>query len=191
MDDVMRAMLDGYSGERGFTGLDVQRTVSRICACNAQPFFDAHVRGATPLDFDRWLRLAGLRTRVSRATVLGSDGRPTPDTRVYVVLDDGEPNVRLVSSQPAGAWGRAGLHTGDRIVSVNGTPIRSWPDFRTIVRSAKLDDTLRVEVVRPQSTVTTSVVLSSFDRPVVRIEEIPGATPKQIALRQRWLTAAP
>jgi len=25
----------------------------------------------------------------------------------------------------------------------------------------------------------------------VRILEIPGATPKQLALRQRWLTAAP
>ena len=95
-----------------------QRTVSRICACDAKPFFDAHVRGATPIDFDRWLRLAGLRTQVSRAPVLGSDGQPSPDTRVFVNLYDGEPNVRLVSSRPDGAWGRAGLHTGDQIVSI-------------------------------------------------------------------------
>ena len=191
MDDVMRAMLDGYSGERGFTGLDVQRTVARVCACDAKPFFDAHVRGATPIDFDRWLRLAGLRTEVSRAPVLGSDGHPSPDTRVYVDLYDGEPNVHLVSSQPDGAWGRAGLHTGDQIASINGTPIRSWPDFRTLVRAAKVNDTLHVEVVRPRGNVITNVVLTGFDRPVVRILEIPGATPKQLALRQRWLTAAP
>jgi predicted metalloprotease with PDZ domain len=191
MDDVMRAMLDGFSGTRGFTGLDVQRTVARVCGCEMQRFFDAHVRGNTPLDFDRWLRLAGLRTVVSREPALGDDGQPMTDIRVHAWLPDGEPNVRLYSNHPEGAWGRAGLHMRDRIASVNGVPLRSWTQFRGILRGAKLGDTLRVEVVRPSGNVVKNVVLTGFDHPVVKIEEIPGATARQRALRERWLGALP
>ena len=191
MDDVMRAMLDGFSGERGFTSLDVQRTVARVCACDVKPLFDAHVRGATPIDFDRWLRLAGLRTVVSRTPAVDRDGKPSPDVRVRVVLVDGEPDATLVSGWPEGAWGRAGLHTGDKVVSINGATIRDWPDFRTVVRAAKLGDTLRVTIARPSGNVTKSVVLTGFDRPVVRVEPLPDASPRQRALRDRWLAAAP
>src|SRR2546429_334748 len=60
MDDVMRAMLERFSGERGFAGRDIERTVTAVCGCNVRPFFDTHVRGSRPIDFDRYLRLVGM-----------------------------------------------------------------------------------------------------------------------------------
>ena len=48
----MRLMLERYSGERGFTGLDVEHVVGAVCACNVTAFFDAHVRGSRPIPFD-------------------------------------------------------------------------------------------------------------------------------------------
>src|SRR6184192_605572 len=65
IDDVMRAMLERFSGARGFTGRDVERTVADVCACNVHTFFEAHVRGAKPIDFYQYLRLIGMRTHVS------------------------------------------------------------------------------------------------------------------------------
>src|SRR5438876_11790775 len=44
MDDVMRAMLERFSGERGFAGRDIERTVAAVCGCDVRPFFETHVR---------------------------------------------------------------------------------------------------------------------------------------------------
>ena len=61
MDDVMRAMLDRFSGARGFTGKDIENTDCRAYAAAAShPLFDAYVRGAAPIEFNRYLDLAGL-----------------------------------------------------------------------------------------------------------------------------------
>src|SRR5207245_10010506 len=59
IDDVMRAMLERFSGERGFGGRDVERTVAHVCGCTVRPFFEAHVRGSQAIDFHRHLRLIG------------------------------------------------------------------------------------------------------------------------------------
>ena len=81
MDDVMRLMLERYSGETGFTGRDIERVVAELCKCSVTPFFDAHVRGASAIDVARYLRLAGLRLDVARIPV-ARDGALLPDLRV-------------------------------------------------------------------------------------------------------------
>src|SRR5438046_1531330 len=108
IDDVMRAMLERFSGARGFTGRDVERTVADVCACNVHTFFEAHVRGAKPIDFYHYLRLIGMRTHVSWTPALGRDGQPTPDLRLYAWQPPAERALSLVITNPAGAWGRAG-----------------------------------------------------------------------------------
>src|SRR3989449_5908136 len=120
IDDVMRAMLERFSGERGFGGRDVERTVAHVCGCTVRPFFEAHVRGSQPIDFDRYLRLIGMRARVSWTPALDRDGRPAADLRGSAWQPPGENALSLLISNPASVWGRAGLHSGDRLVAVNG-----------------------------------------------------------------------
>src|SRR5207247_4659692 len=48
-----------------YTTLFRSQAVESVCGCSVTPFFDAHVRGANPIDFDRYLALAGLKTQVS------------------------------------------------------------------------------------------------------------------------------
>src|SRR4029079_3613877 len=52
LDDVMRALTQRFTSERGLAGSDVGRAVAAACACDAGPFFDTYVRSAAPLDFD-------------------------------------------------------------------------------------------------------------------------------------------
>lgn len=191
IDDVMRLMLERYSGERGFTGQDVERTVAEVCRCAVRAFFDRYVRAPGPIDFDRYLRLAGLRARVSWAPAVGRDSQPAPDTRVFAWLPPGEQRLKLLITGPATAWGRAGLHTGDRIVSVNGAPVATWPEFRGLLSRLRIGDSVRVEVMRPTGAFRTTVAVAGYDRPVVRVEELPGATEKQRALRAQWAAGAP
>ena len=192
MEDVMRLMLERYSGPSGFTGRDVERAVTDVCRCNVRPLFDAHVRGARPIDFDRYLALAGLRTETSWTPVVGRDGRPEPDLRMRAYVPDEGGPLRMIVTSPTNAWGRAGLHTNDKLVSVNGIPVSTWPEVRTAVTAAALGDTLRFEVVHASgATEVAKVVMSGYSRPVVRLIDLPNATPKQRAVREGWLQQKP
>ncbi|OLC08801.1 MAG: hypothetical protein AUH42_00635 [Gemmatimonadetes bacterium 13_1_40CM_70_11] len=191
MDDVMRLMLERFSDKRGFVGSDVEQTVGDVCRCRVKALFDAHVRAASPIDFDRYLRLIGLRARVTWSPALGRDGRPAADLRLWAWLPAGEGGLRLLLSDPASVWGRAGLHTGDQVAVVNGAPLTTMADFRALLGRLRVGDTVRIEVTRPTGPWRASVVVAGYDRPSVRIEEIPEATERQRALRARWLAASP
>jgi predicted metalloprotease with PDZ domain len=191
MDDVMRAMLDRFSGQRGFTGRDVERTVADVCGCPMQAFFDSYVRTARRIDFDRYLRLIGLRAQVTWEPALGSDGQPSADRRIVAWTPPGERALSLLLNDPSSAWGRAGLHTGDRVVAVNGTPTATWPEFRSAIARARVGDTVDIEVTRPTGRWRTKVVVAGYNRPVVRIEELPDATARQRTLRAHWAAGTP
>ena len=49
--------------------------------------------------------------------------------------------------EPSSAWGRAGLHTGDRIVTMNGLAITSWPEMRAFVTKLRIGMEVRLVIV--------------------------------------------
>jgi predicted metalloprotease with PDZ domain len=191
IDDVMRLMMQRFSGARGFTGADIERTVADACECSVTAFFDARVRGATPIDFDRYLRLIGLRTRVEWRPALNREGRPAVDLSIYGWQPPDAGGLSLLITNPRGAWGRAGLHTNDRLVSIDGAPITTWPDLRRLLVGVAIGDTVRVQVRRPTGAFTAVVVGAGFDQPSVQIEELPTATERQKQMRARWRSGAP
>ena len=191
IDDVMRATLERFAGARGFTGRDIERTVADVCSCNVHGFFDAHVRGPQPIDFDRYLRLIGLRAHVAWTPALGRDGQPAVDLRLYAWQPPAESLLSLVITNPGSAWGRAGLHTGDRLAVLNGAPVATVAYFRSIVTRLRIGDTAALEVRRPSGAWRTAVVVAGYERPVVRLEEIPGATERQRTVRAEWIAGSP
>jgi len=191
LDDVLRLMLERFSGERGFTSPDVERTVADVCGCDVHAFFERHVRAGNPFDFDRYLALAGLRARVTWGPAVGSDGQPYVDLRVSVWTPPGDSLPALLIGNPQSAWGRAGLHSGDRLVSLNGAPIADWAAFRAARNRLRLGDTVRVQVARAGGAEVKTIVVTGYDRPFVTIEEIPAATERQRALRAGWVEGKP
>ena len=190
-DDVMRVMLERSSGERGFTSRDVERVIGEVCRCSVSSFFDAHVRGAKAIPFDDYLKHVGLRVDVTWRPALGPDGRPVPDLRAYPYdLGDGT-GPRLAILDPASAWGRAGLLTGDHIRAINGQPMATELAVRQAFRQLRSSDTVRVEVERAGSTRTARVVMRPFDRPFVQLRDVASPTAEQRELRARWESGAP
>ncbi len=186
MDDVMRLMLQRFGGERGFVGRDVEQAVEDVCGCDVTRFFDTHVRGAGPIDFERYLALIGLKPHLTWSPATGQNGAPQVDVRLYSV--DGEAGAlsRLVITNAESPWGRAGLHTGDRIVSVNGAPARTWLEFRAVLQRLRVGDTTRMEVERAGKRLTVNVVAAQSIRPVVRIDELSTPTAAVVRLRDAW-----
>jgi len=189
--DVMRTLSDRFTPQRGITGRDIERAVHEVCACDAHSFFESYVRGAHPVDFDHYLRMIGLHTHVSWSPALSNDGKPAPDLRIFAFIPDGDSTLRLRLTDPASAWGRAGLHTGDHLVSLDGHPVATTTDFRSWLGNLHVGDTARVEVVRDGVVSRSAVLVNGYDRPTVRIDEIADATPEQRKLQTQWLTAGP
>jgi predicted metalloprotease with PDZ domain len=187
MDDVMRMMLERHSGEHGFMGRDVERAIATVCGCSVTTFFDAHVRGGgSRIDIGAYLKRAGLSLAVTTEQARNAAG-PIPDLRVAGFTREGEQGLTLRVLTPTTTWARAGLHTGDRIVSMNGTPLRTWPEMRSLVRALKVGDTVNVVVDRPGGRFATRVDITAHDVPRARISALSGATPRQQAVRERWL----
>jgi predicted metalloprotease with PDZ domain len=191
LEDVMRTLSDRFNPQRGITGRDIERGVHEVCACDVHPFFEAYVRGAGPIDFDHYLRMIGMRTQVSWSPALSSDGKPEPDLRVSALTVAEDSTLRIRITNPASAWGRAGLHTGDRLVSLDGRPVATTSDFRSWLGKLHLGDTAQLEVMRNGAASPVLVSINGYDRPTVRIVDTADATADQLRLRAQWLTAAP
>jgi len=189
MDDVMRKMMEKFSGEKGFTSKDIETTTRTVCHCDVHQFFVDYVFGKTQINFNKYLELIGLQVTAEWKNALSADGKIAPDVRVYSWQPIHESNIRLGISNPANCWTRAGLHTGDILRSVNGTVIKSSMDFRTILRQVKFGDTLVVEVQRPQENFKTTVVIDGYQQPEIHLVELTHPSAKQKRLFAQWANA--
>lgn len=186
MDDVMRLLFERSAHSPGIDGRAIEDAVETVCGCDVTPFFDAHVRGAAPIDFNRYFALIGLTTHVTMGPAI-NNGQPEPDLRIWGWQPQGEQGVRLIISDPAGLWGRAGLHSRDQLVTINGVAVTTWPELRSKLQSLHIGDTVRVQVRRPTGPYEATVVVAGFERPTVRLETVPNAIAARRALATAWL----
>jgi S1-C subfamily serine protease len=124
---------------------------------------------------------------VSWSPALGTDGKPQPDIRLSAFNTGDDPVLRIHLSNPASVWGRAGLHTGDQLVSLDGQPVTTAMDFRSRLGTLHIGDTARVEIMRNGVVSEISVLVKEYDRPTVKVVEVADATPEQMRLRTQWL----
>ena len=186
IDDVMRKMLERFSGEKGFTSKDIEQAVKDVCECNVHQFFVDHVFGNKQIDFSKYLKLLGLQYAIEWKDVLSNDQKPVPDLRAFVYQLPGENVLRMGLSNPTVTWGRAGLHTGDIVKTVNGKIVVNPLDFRSIQRSAKIGDTVVVEVERQSGVQKINVLITGYQQPVVHITQMPSITERQRKLYEQW-----
>jgi len=189
LDDVMRDMYEEfylkspnnsyYLRGRGYQTEDLERVASRRAGFDFSDFFKRYVRDVEMLPYEKAFAYVGLRLVKTQAKEPFNAGLSIEfdDPRAAVVE-----NVRNYS--PAED---AGLQSGDEIVSVaGGKPAKdSW--LKTLARF-KTGDSVPVTVKRDRRTIQTKMVLREPERFEYRIEEQPGATAEQKALRAAWLS---
>ena len=186
IDDVMRKMLEQFSGERGFTASDIEKILTGVCGCDMHPFFKNYVSGNKTIEFDGYLKLLGLHSTISWTDARDEQGKPLPDFRVYAWQPLSENIARLGITDPASCWGKAGLHTGDQILTVNGNKIKTAADFRLLIRTLKIGDKLSIEVRQPKGVLKTNIVISGYSQPSVQLSEMPVTTAKQRRMYAEW-----
>ena len=94
--------------------------------------------------------------------------------------------LSLRISRPDNIWGRAGLHTGDRVVAVNGVAVRTWPELRAQPVRLRMGDRGRVDVERPSGPFSAEVRVTGYEQPVVVIEAAADPAEKARRLLAAW-----
>jgi predicted metalloprotease with PDZ domain len=146
-DDLMRLMYRRFGGRSGFYARDVEQAVSDAGGGAAvHAFFDRYVYQGKALDFDPYLRLLGLRHQLTWQPAVDDKGLPVADTRIYIWQPPGESLFHLMLTDPRSCWGRAGLHTGDAVVAVNGHVISERTSFYTAIRTLHPGDTVTLSL---------------------------------------------
>lgn len=187
LDDVMRGMMDRFSGVQGFRSADVFRTAAQVCGCPTERFYRDHVQGARPIDFNRYLGVIGYRMEVGTKPALARDGRPAVDLRIWGWDAPADSLMHLLVFDTASVWRKAGLRAGDRLLTLNGTRIRTFREFRNAVSRLRIGDSVRVAVLKQGRPVETGLVLQGYETPDVRIREVANPTERQRRLRAAWL----
>ncbi|HMI78853.1 MAG TPA: hypothetical protein VK484_08665 [Ferruginibacter sp.] len=186
LDDMIRVMMDRFSGVKGFTTKDVEQVLTEVCGKDMHSLFRDHISGNKTFELDKYLLLIGLRSTVIWKNAAAADGKPQVDFRAYPWRKPDENMIRIGISDPSSCWGKAGLHTGDIIKYINGNAINTEQDFWQIIRAAKIGDTISMELQRPAGSWKTKVFVTGYQRPEVHISELPVLSEKQRRLNRQW-----
>jgi predicted metalloprotease with PDZ domain len=186
--DVMRRLATRFDSARGIDNGDIELAIGEVCGCDKRPFFRDYIYGARAIDFNHYLGLIGLRSEVRNIPSVDDEGRASVDLRIVPLsFEGGEFKVRIMN--PESLWAKAGIRTGDTVISADGEKIGTWQDFRGWLARLKIGDTARLVITRDGKTRVVEVPVSGFNRAVVRISELKEATAKQLLLRNAWLNA--
>ena len=184
LDDVMRLMYRRFGGRAGFSAHDVERAVEDAGGgAGVRGFFDSYVKQGKPLDFEAYLRLLGLRLRMDWQPAVDDKGLPVADTRIYIWQPAGDSLFHLILTTPQGCWGRAGLHTGDGVVAVNGQVLRDRASFYTMIRAAKVGDTV---VFRLRGGTQVMVPVTGYVQARATLSPMAGADDVMQARFREW-----
>ncbi len=187
VDDVMRVLSAKFDSDHGITNSDIEKALTDVCRCEMNTFFREYIHSAKQVDFDRYLNLIGMRAEIKQTPAVDAQGNPSVDLRIGPVEPAGDLKLRITNSNSA--WARAGLRTGDRLVSANGKVIADWPAFRNRLRTLKIGGTARLTIARDGVEKIVEVPLKPFEVPSARLIGLENATARQIRFRDAWVNA--
>lgn len=179
LDDVMRYLMATYADKGvGFPEDGFLKAVETVAGSDFKEFFELNAQGRKDLNYERYLKQAGLQVASSKqpATIFGGIE--------YDRTDGGQVRVkRVVPGSPAE---KARLDVGDVLVAMSGERL-TFENFRVRLHSHKLGETLKITLMRGERMLTLDLTPVEYQQESWTLVEAPQSTPEQSELRKLWL----
>ena len=179
LDDVMRYLMETYANKGiGFPEDGFLKAIETVAGSDFHEFYHAVAQSHEPLDYNRYLRQAGLTVEVS-----------LQPASIYlgIEFEQGESNLvrirRVVANSPAE---RAKLDVGDLLIAMNDERL-TFENFRSRLHSHTIGETIKLTVMRGQRLLTTNIIPVEFQEERWQLNENPRPTPEQVQLKNAWL----
>lgn len=188
VDDVMKLMFKQFGNRKGFYAKDVEKAVKNICLCSDQvdSFFKNYIDDGHTIEFNKYLKLAGLQFYLTYTPAKNDDGQLRPDVRVYTWLPVADSFYHIAVTSPLNCWTRSGIHTGDVLFALNDQPIKKRQDFYDVINSIRINDTLYVLTGKLNNKMSIPVIIGSYNTPVINITRTVKASRQQQDLLEQW-----
>ncbi len=188
IDDVQRALYRHARDGHGVTEGEWESVADSVCACRLESLFARVVRAPGLIDAAPVAARLGWRMIVSDEAAVDARGVPLPDIRIAGEAEDSV--FRLVIRNAATPWARAGLVTGDVLVSLDGARPTDFGSLYSALRRLGVGDTARVVIRRGSVSRQIAVPVTGYTRPHIQFVDAEGATTEQRERRARWLAGA-
>jgi predicted metalloprotease with PDZ domain len=187
LDEVMRRMYvefylkspndSYYLRGRGYTIDDVRRVASEVAGTDLSEFFTRHIYSVEMLPYEEAFGYAGLHLVRQPASEPFTAG---------ISLDRDKESPTIWSVRNYSAAEGAGLERGDQILTLGGKKV-TLDNWMKLFAKHKEGEKVAIKVKRDRRTLMTTISIGPPDRFEYHIEELPGATVEQKALRAAWM----
>jgi predicted metalloprotease with PDZ domain len=180
LDDVMRYLMETYANKGvGFPEDGFLKAIEAVAGSDFHEFYEAVIQGRRDLDYNRYLKQAGLVAQVQLQPA---------SIYVGIEFDPGDGNFprvrRVLANSPAE---RAKLDTGDLLVSMNDERL-TFDNFRSRLHSHTIGETIKLTVLRNQRLMDLHIAPVEFQEERWQVNDIARPTPEQTELKKAWLT---
>ena len=176
LDNVMKAMYERFPWNgTGFTVDDFRKVCDEFAGSSLKQFFDEHVYGTKPLEWEKVLLYAGLEAKSK-----------TEQKAWFGAFIGGEPpriRWQVAAGSPASI---AGLDLNDEIIALNGYRV-SANDFNTRIGEMKAGDVVKLTVMRSDQLREFNVTLVNNPVPGYTVTKVSDPTDLQKAIYESWV----
>lgn len=178
LEDLIRWMNDHYAKRRKFfqDSESVREAAESLSKSDFRDFFQKYVSGVDEISWDDCFRSVGLR--VTTADVTFAD----PGFQATRAFDQ---SPTIVQVDPSSAAGRAGLKSGDVILTING--LHAGRDFARVVADLSPGAALRLTISRDGVDHELQWSIGAGKHKIFRLEDVAGITSDQRSRRAAWL----
>jgi len=179
LDDVMRYLMENYADKGiGFPEDGVLKALETVSGSDFREFYEIAVQGRQELDYNRYLKQAGLTVDVQ-----------LQPASIYlgIEFESGESNLprvrRVAANSPAE---RAKVDIGDFLIAMNEERL-TFENFRSRLHSHSIGETIRLTILRGQRLVNLNIVPVEYQEERWQLNEVGRPTPEQLELKNGWL----
>ncbi|MEC8301193.1 MAG: PDZ domain-containing protein, partial [Planctomycetota bacterium] len=194
LDDVMREVYRGYSGERGYTEQEFRKVASKVAGKNLAPWFDQHVDQAIELDYQPALNWLGLEMQGWGPS--SDDGEPedkeasrpiTPWLGAKTGDDNGKLVVTSVTMESPAY--ESGVNVDDELIAINRFRVHGTTLERVLAQFSKEPEVM-LTLARRGELLELPMVIRQKPKTASKLQPSQEASEKQEARLEAWLGAS-
>jgi predicted metalloprotease with PDZ domain len=179
-DDVLRYLWETHASKGAGVPEDgVQPAVEAVAGSAFQDFFDRYIRGTAEIDYNSFLKHAGMRlvTEVKKDDARLDPAQAGAWLGASITDANGQAVVQNVM-EDSPAW-RAGLNAGDQVVALDGFRVTAAA-LPERLADRRAGDTVALTVFRRDELRTIKVVLGARPADTYKIEKVPEPGPAKV-----------
>ena len=180
LDDVMRNLNRNYARKnRGVAEDAFQKILETVAGSSFETFFTDYVYGTADIDYNHYLRHAGLE--LTREL----DDK-APDVYLGIITTGDEKQTRISNVIPESPAFYAGLDIDDILIAMDDQRAHN-KNLNMILKNYSAGDTVRVSVIRREVLRHFKVTLAEAQPDKYAIKEIENPTELQTLIQKGWL----